>query len=35
MGLNRVKFGKWQNCDNIWSMTLRGVTVMGVDCSVC
>ena len=32
MGLTRVKFGKRQNCDNIRSMTLSGVTVTGVDC---
>ena len=32
MGLTRVKFGKWQNCDNIQSMTKSGVTVTGVDC---
>ena len=34
MGLTRVKFGKQQNCDNIRSMTINGVTVTGVDCTV-
>ena len=33
MGLPRVKFGKRQNCDNIRSMTLSGVTVTGINCT--
>ena len=33
MGLTRIKFGKRQNCDNIRSMTLSGVTVTGVNCT--
>ena len=35
MGLTRVKVSKWQNCDNIRSMILSGVTVTGVDCIDC
>ena len=31
MGLTRLKIGKQQNCDNIRSMTISGVTVTKVD----
>ena len=30
MGLTNVKFWNQQNCDNIRSMTINGVTVSGV-----